>query len=341
MEKKKILLIKLGAIGDVVHSTVIPNAIKTAHPNWEIHYMTIPSIAKILRNNDFIDKVIEYKNNEKSEFFYLIKVAAELRKEHYDTVFCLSHTIKLFLLSFGAFPKRIGFRVYSKGSWVEDYFLSAKKIFKDIELPKELVLKTNPDSERKIEEKMGQYPKPYIVISPGKIHNQLRQGRVWNISKWKALGKNLVERYGGTVFVIGSYSEKNYHEQLNGENIVILSGGLALDESCAVLSKADVVISGDSGPVHIASAFGVPTVAILGSTSPDKIKPYGENGYFIEPKTDCRYCWKKKCKYLNGKDDYTPCIESISVDMVLEKIEEIGAIKRNKNINNLPTKQAK
>ena len=84
----------------------------------------------------------------------------------------------------------------------------------------------------------------------------------------------------------------------------------------------DLMISGDTGPLHIATGHNVKTLAILGSTSPDKIKPYGENGYYIEPTIDCKYCWKKKCKLIKEGERYTPCTESISVEMVLNKIKE-------------------
>ena len=92
------------------------------------------------------------------------------------------------------------------------------------------------------------------------------------------------------------------------------------------------IISGDSGPIHIASAYNIPTIQLLGSTSPDKIKPYGENGYFIEPKTECKYCWKKKCPHLKKGDLYAPCIESIQVEDILEKIDELDLLEKDSKL---------
>ena len=83
------------------------------------------------------------------------------------------------------------------------------------------------------------------------------------------------------------------------------------------------MISGDSGPLHVASAHNIKTLALLGSTSPDKIKPYGKNGYYISAKYKCLYCWNKKCKYLTVNRVQTPCMEALSVDEVFEKIKEI------------------
>ena len=320
MEKKKILLIKLGAIGDVVHSTIITSAIKNSHPDWEVHYLTSGTIAPILADVNHIDKVLAYKYDSIFEYFKLLRM---IKNTHYDAIFCLTRTLKLFILSFFAYPKKIAIKKKSDKSWVEEYFQAAKSVFPDLELPSRLTLQNNKDEEASFVEKyLSKYRRPFIVINPGKRFNQLRQGRVWNIEKWDILIDDILKKYGGTVFVNGSKSERKYHMQLEKENVVVFSGQTKLKESCILLSQADIVISGDSGPIHIASAYNVKTLSLLGSTSPDKIKPYGENGYYIEPKSECKYCWKKKCKYVT-KDDYAPCIESITTEDVMKKLELI------------------
>ena len=317
----KVLLMKLGAIGDVVHSTIITSAIKSKHPDWEVHYLTNDTLTPILENNVTIDKVITYNKLGLINYF---KIISELRKEKYDIVIPLSYTLKLIGLAICANPNKIGFRKYYKNkSWVEEYFYSAQTLIPEIELPERLVLNNNKEVENKIKTDIQNYPKPYIVLSPGKSTHQIRQGRVWNIQKWDILSKKLLEHYNGTVFVIGSQSERTSHMKLCKDGVILKSGEYTLEESCAFISLADIVISGDSGPVHIASAYNVKTVSILGSTSPDKIKPYGENGHVVEPHFECRYCWKKKCKYTKPSELYAPCIESITVDEVMNKIKNI------------------
>lgn len=317
--KKKILIIKFSAIGDAVHSTIIPSSIKIAHPDWEIHYLTSSYCAKILKNCPYIDKVLIYKNS-------IIKTAIELFEQKYDILICLNNTIKSFVLSFLSFPKQKAFKSKKGISWVENYFYSAKKIVKDIVLPDRLYLQNDRNTEISISEKLNKFKKPIIVLNPGKYVNQTRQGRVWNILKWKELSEKIIKKYGGTVLVSGSKDEREYHLPLKGENIIVLSGLFNLEESCAVISLADLVISGDSGPIHIASGYNVKTLALLGSTSPDKIKPFGQNGYYIEPRINCRYCWKKKCRFLKGKTGYSPCIESICADMVMDKIKNCNLL---------------
>ena len=312
---KKILVIRFCAIGDVVMSSIIPSAIKQKHPECEIHFLTNKVIAGMLKNCPHIDKIIPFEGG-------IIKTVIELFKERYDAILCLNYTLKGYLISFLSFPKKIIFKTFKGISWVENYFNTAKKVFSDLERPERLYLiNKNKKTEQKIFDKLKNYKRPYILINPGKLVNQPREGRVWNIEKWKKLSGNLLNIYGGTIFVNGSLAERDYHLALADNNVIVLSGLNNLKETCALISHCDLIISGDSGPVHIASAYNKKTISILGSTSPDKIKPYGKNGYCVEPKTNCRYCWKKKCKFLK-KDGYAPCIESIEAEDVLNLIEE-------------------
>lgn len=319
MNNKKILIIKFGAIGDIVHSTIITESIKNKHKDYQVHYLTKKAFVPMLENCPSIDKILVFENN-------IWETAYELKKEKYDLVIGLSYSIKIFLLSHLIFPKKISFKSSKGTSWVENYFYTAQKVIKDLELPSRLHFQNDENSQREIETELNNYPKPHIIVNPGRDTNNARDGRIWNITKWKELIEKLQNKYGGTVFVTGSKSEINFHKPLESASTIILSGKYNLKKSCNVLSLSDLVISVDSGPIHIASAYNVPTLAILGSTSPDKIKPYGENGHFIGPKINCKYCWKKKCPKLKNGEVFTPCIESITPDDVFNKIVELNIL---------------
>lgn len=319
--KKKILVIRLGAIGDVVHTTIIPKAIKLKHPDYEIHYLTQNEIAPILDNNPFIDKVIPMITKRKKDNKYLIELGMELFKERYDIVFCLTNALRNMLFAAMCLPKRIVLKSGGKGLWVENFFRTAKKAIKDIELPDSLTLGVNPDYDNNVNEFIKDYPRPYTMIVPGGGTDSHRQGRTWNLKNWDILSEKILSEYGGTVFVCGDKYEKKFHNQLEKENVVITSGMFNLGGSSALLSKADLVISGDTGPMHIASAHGVSVLGLLGSTSPDKIKPYGKNGYFVSSDYECKYCWKKKCKLLKAGEKYTPCMESLTPESVIDFVK--------------------
>ncbi len=320
-ENKKILIIKLGAIGDSIFATIIATAIKEAHPHWQVDYLTHETLIPLLENCPHIDNFIPWKQNIKKNI-QIFDLASKFRREHYNYIFNLSVNIRNIILSLISLPDMVVAKKEFNKSWVENFYLTAKSVIPDLNLPSRLYLNTAPDAVKKIHNITDNYPRPFFVLLPGGSSDYTRQGRLWNIDKWSKLSNILIQKFGGTVFLCGNTKEAEYHNKIKGNNIIILTGKYTLSETSTFLSFVDLVIAGDTGPLHIASAHNVKTLAILGSTSPDKIKPYGLNGYFIEPKTKCRYCWKKKCKYLKPGKKYAPCIESITPNDVIDKIKK-------------------
>ena len=320
---KKILIIRLGAIGDAVFTTIMPYAIKLKHPDCEIHYVLQKEVVGLLGSNPYIDKIYTWDRQAGKKLGYIHKMAKVFAEEKYDVIFNLNNTLKTFLLSFLSFPKKtVPKKQYGK-SWVEDFFLTAKSVFADIEQPDRLYLGVNEKSENTAEDVLRNYPRPYFVFTPAGAANKNRVGRMWSLENWKKLSDMVLDNFGGTVFVCGNSTETEEHSKLGREGVIILSGKYTLEETGAILSKADLVVSGDTGPLHIASAYDVKTLALLGSTSPDKIKPYGKNGYWVSSDFECKYCWKKKCKFLDEKGGVTPCMQTLDAGTVLGKIKEI------------------
>ncbi|MBR6127009.1 glycosyltransferase family 9 protein [bacterium] len=320
---KKILIIRLGAIGDAVFTTIIPYAIKLKYPDCEVHYVLQKEVVGLMGNNPYIDKIFTWDRQAGKKFGYIYKMSKIFAEEKYDVIFNLNNTLKTFLLSFLSFPRKIVPKKQYGKSWVEDFFITAKTVFSDIEIPDRLYLGINPDSENKINGILDGYKRPFFVFTPGGATSRNRAGRMWSLDFWNNLSDMVLKNFGGTIFVCGSSSEKEIHTTLKKDGVVVLSGDLSLEESGAILSKADLVVSGDTGPLHIASAYNVKTLALLGSTSPDKIKPYGKNGYWISSDFECKYCWKKKCKYMGEKGGITPCMSELKPMQVFEKIENI------------------
>lgn len=310
-------------MGDVVHSTVIATAIKQKHPDWQVDFLSTTYYADIISTHPHIDNVIYWNPEKRKSYIYLFLTAFKLLKTRYDIIFNLTRAMRNSLLARLALPKKYVGKMTFETSWVEEYFLTAKSVIKDIELPTRLYLNPPDINTDKVDEIIKDCPKPYIIISPGGASDVNRQGRIWNLENWKKLIEKIQENFSGTIFVTGSPKEKERHQVLEKENVKVVSGDLNTSEMSLLFSKSDAIISGDSGPAHVACAHNIKTLILLGSTSPDKIKPYGENGYYISTEHECRYCWKKKCLYLKEGEIYTPCMEAIKVEDVFEKIKEV------------------
>lgn len=317
----KYLIIRFGAIGDVIHSTIIAQAIKNKFPEAEIHFLTSQSIEPLLKHSPFVDKIIT--GNAKS-LSNLIKLAFfTLRKEKYDVIFSLVNNLKSIIMCKIANPNKVVKRSKQRVHAVDAFYNSALEIHHDLDKPKQLKLEFNDEFLSQISDKFKDCPRPFIVFSPAGAHNQVRQGRVWDIEYWKELAKNLQNKYGGTIFVTGANTERQEHSLLSEiTNVRVLTGDLSLKESAALYNLSDLVITGDSGPLHIAACFDTKIVAILGSTSPEIVAPYGHPNNYIGPDFECKYCWKKVCDKLKEGETITPCMKSIKPDMVLDFIDK-------------------
>jgi len=314
----------LGAIGDVVHSTIIQQAIKQKHPDYEISFLTSELISPLIENDISLKKVYQFDMKKKNNFLYLFNLGLKLRKEKFDVVFNLTNSLRNTFLSLIINPEKIIKRNKNRVHAVDAFFNSAKKVFSDIEKPKNLKLYLDRNVLKKIASNVEKYPKPYLIISPGGEHDNLRQGRIWPNEYWIELSNKLNNEFKGTIFIAGSKEEQKSHEKLQTQinKSVLMSGKLSLEESACLFSMADLFISGDSGPLHMASALGVKTLGIMGSTPDIACGPYGENGYSIKSEIECIGCDLSKCPKINKNEIYTPCMKLIIPDNVINFIKE-------------------
>ncbi|MCM1009908.1 MAG: glycosyltransferase family 9 protein [Fusobacterium sp.] len=322
-EAKKVLVLRFGALGDIVHTTIIPQAIKAAHPDYEVHYCCEARYVDVLRNNPDIDKIIEFDHKRKKDFSYNLETALKLRHEHYDVVLNLTNAFRNNFMTFIANPKeKFGKVPMGHKHVVDAFFLAAQQAFPELKQPKNLRLGLDSQLLEKMKTRLENYPRPFVIFSPGGQTDNNRQGRAWPAKNWIGLGKLLKQIYGGTIFISGSPAEKEYHSTIAEalEGSVLFSGEFSISESMCLFSECDLFVSGDSGPLHIASGLGVKTLGIFGSTNPENVRPYGQKGNCVEPVIECKFCWKKECKRLKEGQKYTPCIKSIKPEHVLHVI---------------------
>ncbi len=327
-KKLKVLILRFGALGDIVHTTIIAQAIKKQYPDYEVHYCVETRYSDILKNNSDIDKIYCYNQMKRKDWFYTINFAFELRKERYNVVFNLTNALRNNLMALIIAPEKIIYHEKSQFNHVvDDFFETAKRAFPDLNKPENLHLEVDKDILIKVNESLNSYPHPWLVVSPGGETDGNRQGRMWAKDSWIEFCKQFLKEFGGTVFINGSSNEKNYHEKilkfLNKTNTIMLTGKYSLAQSMCLTKLADLFISGDTGPLHLASALNVKTIGLFGSTDPQNVAPYGKNGYCVSAKNGCRFCWKKRCDKINDKTVITPCMSSILPKDVISIINKI------------------
>ncbi len=317
----KILIIRLGAIGDVVHTTNLFRSIKKQNPNIEIHYLTRELIKPLLVADKDLDKVITINPAFKAFSSYTREFAKQLKAENYDLVINLQPSLKVKALIFLAGIKnKLVYKKSFKFHAVTNFWKTGLKAFPEMEELKNLNLYLPEDAIENAKNRLKDYKRPFIVISAGGVYAK-RQGRTYPVEKWVELGKKIQEKYNGTVILNGAKEDKEILSPLNEiPNTLNFIGELSLVDSCAVISQSDLMLSGDSGPLHIATALGVNSIGLYGSMPAERTGCYC-SGINIVSTKECVPCNKRKCKYLKkSKKLFAPCMEEIDVNLIMDKI---------------------
>lgn len=318
----KILIIRTGAIGDVVHTTNLVHAIKEENQNAEIHYLTSATILPIIENDNAINKIITINPKFKMFSEETKNLAKELKNENYDLVINLQPSLKVkYLIFLAGIKKKATYRKQFKMHAVTNFWETGKKVFPNLKEQPNLKLYLPEETINFAKEKTKNLKRPLIVFNAGGVLSN-RQGRTYPINQWIELGKKLQEKYNGTIIFNGAKEDADILRPLEEiPNSVNYIGELSLINSCGIISQADLMISGDSGPLHIATALGVKSVGLYGSM-PEKRTGCYSSGINVVSKKECVPCNRRKCKFLKKtKEIYAPCMKEISVDEIIDKIK--------------------
>ncbi|MDD3013685.1 MAG: glycosyltransferase family 9 protein [Candidatus Gastranaerophilales bacterium] len=317
---KKILIFRLGAIGDVVHTTALVRSLKTFNPEISIHYLTTKTPSLLLENDHDIDKIwiAECKS-----YKYIYKFSKKLKEEKFDLCINLQPSTvrnKIFSFLIGA-KKTLNYKKDFNFHAVENFWLTAKPLFKDLTLPENLELFV-PEILKET----------FIGISEGKKLigfnmgvSSTRQGRRWPLNYWRELAKALIDKYNCNIVLTGSANDADFSEKILdvSSNIKSYCGKLNIVENAALLSVCDVVVSGDTGPLHIASATGVHVIGLYGAAPISRTGPYGIHAVTLCSDRNCVPCNRRKCKYAKKGDLYSLCMEDLTPDKVFDQVKKI------------------
>ncbi len=344
---KKILISRTDRIGDVVLSTPVFWAIKKKYPNAYISVMVVKETAPIVQGNPWIDEVIilDKKGRHKSwlqTFFF----GLSLRNRKFDVAIHLHPKNRVNVISWAAnVPVRIGYKV-SLGNHGKNDFLLTHKIpeqkwqgkkheveynfdllkFINVSQPERLPLYF-PLAEQGLNDLMQLMPQGlndrYVVFHPSASCISKR----WPPERLAQVADRLSSRFGVLPVIIGEgegIAHANEMQNNMKEKSLNLSGRLSLGMLGWLLKGARLLVSNDSGPVHVAAAVETPVISIFGRNqpglSPIRWRPISERGTYIHKDVGCTVCLAHKCE-INFK-----CLTELLVDDVLNVVKQYESL---------------
>lgn len=318
-KKNQILVVATTALGDTLWATPAIENIRKSFPHCTLSVLTSPIGMEILKHNPHIDKLFMLKEPVLHHFFPLWR---KLYKEQFDTVllFHASQRLTLPLCALLGATRIIGTAGINKGL---DTLLtdplpnhSQHEIVRRLKIAEEIGATPSVQTLTFYLQPHEHLPPrstgPWIALHPGSKDAFKR----WPAEKFIELGRKLKEKMPCEILITGTSDERELMERIGKEipGAHIDEPKRSLREFGALLYQMDLLISNDTGPVHLACALNVPVVAIYASTDPALCGPHkAPKATVIARRASCDPCLKRKCRQ-------PFCFLQIGVDEVLRAV---------------------
>ena len=327
MQSVKFLVLRFSSIGDIVLTTPIIRGLKQQVENAEVHFFTKPAFKEILEANPFIDKLYVLEDDLNAQL-------KEMKKEHYDYIIDLHKNLRTLKVKSELKTISFTFDKLNFQKWlmvnfkidklpplhIVDRYYDAVDVF-DVEDDKKGLDYHIPEQDKVPVSSIIPVSKgnQYITLVLGANHNtkMLTESKI----------DSILSSLDYPVVLLGGKSDYEFGEAIqkkHPEHVFNACGKLSINQSASIINQSKLVVSPDTGMMHIAAALKKPLISIWGNTIPEfGMYPYYPNNLsaiFEVKGLPCRPCSKlgyKKCPKKHFR-----CIEDIKSQDIVDKIKE-------------------
>ena len=315
-----ILIIKPGAIGDLLQLTPVVRALKKKLPAARISLLVGNVVStELFRYNEFVHEIIVFdRKGEHSSWEALVKLWRRLRASRYDLVLNFQRSnFKAWLLATAAFPCRL--LVYHKAKKrivhaVVNHLETLAPLGIDA-VDTALEFYVDPESDKFAENLFatkGLTGRNVVALNPGASQSVNR----WSPAHFARLTDKLMNELAVKVVIIGGGEDIALAGEITSQALsrpVNLAGTTTLLQLGAILKRCHLLVTGDTGPMHMATAVNTRVIALFGAADPARTGPVGEGHRVIQAEeVDCAPCRSRHC----SRSTYLECMERITVDEV-------------------------
>ncbi|MCF6178411.1 MAG: lipopolysaccharide heptosyltransferase II [Geopsychrobacter sp.] len=329
---RKIMVRVTNWVGDAVMGTVEMAALRKTFPVAEIVVVANPLVAELFRDHPACDRVMVHDRKGRHRGFVgFLKMTLELRREKFDLAILLQKAAGAALLAFLAgISYRLGFSSdgrklllthkipFDREIWAMHRVQQYRKLFAafGINGGEELLCLQVSAAERTWSHTRMPGDN-WLAINPGAAFGSAKR---WVPERFAEVADRLQALHGFSVVLTGGPAEVEIGlaiEAAMQQKPLNLIGKTTIREMMAVLERCRLVISNDSGPMHVAAALRTPLVAIFGPTDHTKTHPWCEHYRVVRYPVECAPCMLKVCPV-----DH-PCMEGVTVEMVFAAAGEL------------------
>ena len=297
-------------IGDAVMATPALAAIRRTFPRAQVTVVANPLVAELFVAHPDCDRVIRFdKHSSHKGVKGLWQFCRMLRRERFELAVLLQNAFEAAAMALLAgIPRRAGYRTDGRGLLLTDgvpavdrkhglhhvdYYLAMLRQLGIDSDQRELRLALTPDEERWAAATLG--AGDWVAINPGASYGAAKR---WIPERFAAVADALASAYGFKIVLTGGPGEAEIGADIAAamhSQVRNLIGGTSVRQLMAVLASCRMVITNDSGPMHIAAAFGVPIVAVFGPTDHATTSPASDHCRIVRKEVDCAPCLLREC----------------------------------------------
>lgn len=339
---RRILVVKLDHLGDVVLATPATRALRVRYPEASIDALVHPGSAVVLAGNPSITRILTYRSPRfaRGRAADGLSRLREIARARYDTLVELRGDERTLLLPFlcgatrrvdrGAARIRHALRRLRPGT---------PRVIHEVEANLEVVLpligprsagatrpalevRVDPEARasmlRKLADRGIRADARLVVIHPGAAWRP----RAWRSERFGAVADWILGHYDATVVLIGSEDERGVEDEvrrsIQRSPVHALAGRMTLEEVTALLEMSALFLGNDSGPAHLASACGVPSIVLFGPQDPRRFRPWSERTYVLHRQVPCFPCRQTVCVMSEN-----PCVNRNEVAEVIARAGDL------------------
>ena len=337
---RNVLIVKLSAMGDVIHALPVSYAIKETFPEAKLTWVVEPPSFDLLKMNPCVDRIILFnKKNFRTlkgfmkEFF---PFKHELQEQSYDAVldlqglfksaaiaFFAKSNIKLGICNMRELSDKISKPVIgenAEGHIVERYLDTARAVgcvVNEVVFPIQIPVEQSEKARAIMEHAGIREGNPYVAFVVGANWPNKR----WSTDNFAALGDWFYQLAVIPILIGNGDVDEMRAKEIEAKMEIPpinLFNRTNIYQLAHVLRSSRLIIGGDTGPVHLGAALGVRTIMLMGPTNIERNGAFGQLQNAIEVERACKGCWKRSCP--KNED----CLEKIPVSFVEEKIKSMG-----------------
>lgn len=338
MAVQRVLIIKMSALGDIIHALPVAAALGDAYPHLEISWFVEAPLAPLLTGNPYLKEVItlpKYRGRDLRSMHCLRDVGRHLRAvrhRRFDLTLDLQGLTKSATVAYASGAKlKFGYHwlrelariverpipLRPESIHIVDQYLDVAR-FLGASVAKPTFPFHIPEEDREVVEGLL-YAEgigsnmPFVALNPASA----RTIKQWGTRRHAELSDALFTRYGlPSVLVTADMAIANEVVSAAKYPPVSLAGRTNLKQLACVLERSTIHVCGDTGSGHLAAALGRPVVSIIGPTDPERVCPFGQRANAISRREKCG----ATCDWRHCEFDHPRCLDAISVAEVADKV---------------------